>query len=73
MRPGDRVEITGIYKAMGVRVNANKRVLKNIYRTYVDVMNYVKADKGSFSISDQQQNGDTEMQDQHDRPVALAA
>jgi DNA replication licensing factor MCM4 len=73
VRPGDRVEITGIYKAMGVRVNANKRVLKNIYRTYVDVMNYVKADTGSFSISDQQQNGDAEMQDQHDRPVALAA
>jgi DNA replication licensing factor MCM4 len=58
---------------MGVRVNANKRVLKNIYRTYVDVMNYVKADKASFSISDQQKNGDTEMQEQHDRPMALAA
>lgn len=57
------MEITGIYKAMGVRVNANKRVLKNIYRTYVDVMNYVKADKASFSISDQQKNGDADMQE----------
>ena len=72
VRPGDRVEITGIYKAMGVRVNANKRVLKNIYRTYVDVMNYVKSDKQSFDISDKEQNGeDIEMQEEHERHGAV--
>jgi len=48
VRPGDRVEITGIYKAMGVRVNPNKRTLRNVYRTYIDVMNYIKSDKSKF-------------------------
>ena len=50
VRPGDRVEITGIYKAMGVRVNANKRTLKNVYRTYIDVVTYVKSDKKRFEV-----------------------
>lgn len=71
VRPGDRVEITGIYKAMGVRVNANKRVLKNIYRTYIDVINYVKSDKKSFDISDKEQNGDVEMVEEHERHGAV--
>ena len=53
VRPGDRVEITGIYKAMGVRVNANKRTLKNVYRTYIDVVTYVKSDKKRFDIGEQ--------------------
>lgn len=54
VRPGDRVEITGIYKAMGVRVNANKRTLKNVYRTYVDVVTYVKSDKKRFELGEQE-------------------
>lgn len=65
------MEITGIYKAMGVRVNANKRVLKNIYRTYIDVINYVKSDKKSFDISEKEQNGDVEMVEEHERHGAV--
>lgn len=59
VRPGDRVEITGIYRAMGVRVNANKRTLKNVYRTYIDVVTYVTADKKRYEIgnNDMNENG----------------
>jgi len=53
VRPGDRVEITGIYKAMGVRVNPQRRTLKNIYRTYIDVITYVKTDKTRVSRKDE--------------------
>ena len=56
VRPGDRVEITGIYRAMGVRVNANKRTLKNVYRTYIDVVTYVTADKKRYEIGNQDLN-----------------
>jgi len=52
VRPGDRVEITGIFKAMGIRVNPNRRTLKNIYRTYVDVVTYVKTDKTRVNLKD---------------------
>jgi len=37
---------------MGVRVNPNKRTLKNVYRTYVDVMNYKKVAKGRIDVED---------------------
>jgi DNA replication licensing factor MCM4 len=50
VKPGDRVEVVGIYKAMGVRVNPAQRKLNNVYRTYVDVINFVKTDKKRFNI-----------------------
>ncbi|CDW88048.1 dna replication licensing factor mcm4 [Stylonychia lemnae] len=55
VKPGDRVEVIGIYKAMGVRVDSSKRTLKNVYRTYVDVINYVKADKKRLNIDTNQE------------------
>lgn len=48
VKPGDRVEVVGIYRAIGCRVNAGMRILKNIYRTYVDVIGYVKTDKRRY-------------------------
>lgn len=38
---------------MGVRVNSNKRTLKNVYRTYIDVITYVTADKKRYEIGEQ--------------------
>lgn len=55
VKPGDRVEAVGIYKATGVRVNANQRVLKNVYRTYIDVINFVRTDKGRYNVNVQEQ------------------
>ena len=46
------MEITGIYRAMGVRVNPARRTLKNIYRTYIDVICYLKSDKSRVNIKD---------------------
>jgi DNA replication licensing factor MCM4 len=46
------VEITGIYRAMGVRVNPNRRTLKNIYRTYIDVICYKKTDRSRVNLND---------------------
>jgi len=59
VKPGDRVEAVGIYKAMPVRVNAAQRTINNVYRTYVDVINFVRSDKRRFNVNmDQQQNGE---------------
>ena len=55
VKPGDRVEVIGIYKAMGVRVDSMKRTLKNVYRTYIDVINFVKTDKKRFNVDLNQQ------------------
>ena len=55
VKPGDRVEAVGIYKAVGVRVNPGQRVLKNVYRTYIDVINFVRTDKRRFNVNVDQQ------------------
>jgi len=64
VKPGDRVEVIGIYKAMGVRVDATKRTLKNVYRTYIDVINYVKVDKRRLNVdsNDEGKNKDEVME-----------
>lgn len=56
VKPGDRVEVIGIYKASGVRLNPNARTLKNVYRTYIDVINYVKTDRKRMNIDSNNKN-----------------
>lgn len=36
--------VTGIYRAMPLRVNPRQRNVKAVYKTYVDVIHYRKAD-----------------------------
>lgn len=50
VKPGDRVEVIGIYKCAGVRLNSQRRTLRNIYRTYIDVINFVKIDGRRFNV-----------------------
>ena len=45
MKPGDRVDIVGIYRAHPIRLNAAQRTVKSIYRTYVDVIGFTLSDK----------------------------
>lgn len=59
VKPGDRVEVIGIYKAVGVRINSQKRTLKNVYRTYIDVVSFVKSDSKRFAV-DTEDKGLTE-------------
>ncbi|KAJ2779566.1 MCM DNA helicase complex subunit [Coemansia interrupta] len=37
-RPGDRLEITGIYRGVPVRTNPRTRTVQAIYRTYIDAV-----------------------------------
>jgi len=46
VRPGDRIEITGIYRASAVRPNKNWRESNAIYRTYIDAISIDAERKG---------------------------
>jgi DNA replication licensing factor MCM4 len=45
-KPGDRVEITGVYRASAVRSNPRQRTVRAVYKTYVDIVHVRKIDKG---------------------------
>jgi len=42
VKPGDRVVVTGIYRAQPVRTNPFMRQYKSVYRTYIDVLSFSK-------------------------------
>ena len=51
-RPGDRVEITGIFRAVASRPNPRRRSLHSVYKTYIDVIHFRKTQKGRLSAED---------------------
>ncbi|XP_022136178.1 DNA replication licensing factor MCM4 [Momordica charantia] len=51
-KPGDRVEVTGIYRAMSVRVGPTQRTVKSLFKTYIDCLHIKKADKSRMASED---------------------
>lgn len=48
-KPGDRVTVTGIYRAQPVRINPRSREVKSIFKTFIDVM-HVDKEGGAESL-----------------------
>ncbi|GAO52333.1 DNA replication licensing factor mcm4 [Saitoella complicata NRRL Y-17804] len=44
-RAGDRVQITGIFRSVPVRINPRQRTIKSLFKTYLDVVHVQKIDK----------------------------
>lgn len=44
VQPGDRVTVTGIYRAIPVQENPRQRSVKSIYKTHIDVVHFRKID-----------------------------
>ncbi|GFH54761.1 cdc21-like protein [Chaetoceros tenuissimus] len=63
VRPGDRIEVTGVFRAQPRRVNPKISRVKSVYRTYVDVVHFrrVSGDKGhgaSNNLSSKKKGGE---------------
>ncbi|KAL9188628.1 hypothetical protein ACHAXT_007006 [Thalassiosira profunda] len=46
VRPGDRVEVTGVFRAQARRVNPKVTKVKSVYKTYVDAIHFRKVVNG---------------------------
>ncbi|CAI9103741.1 OLC1v1002279C1 [Oldenlandia corymbosa var. corymbosa] len=51
-KPGDRVEVTGIYRAMSVRIGSTQRTVKSLFKTYIDCLHLKKTDKSRVNAED---------------------
>lgn len=44
VQPGDRVTVTGIYRALPIQVNPRMRNVRAVYKTHIDVVHFRKVD-----------------------------
>src|SRR5699024_3617082 len=44
VQPGERVTVTGIYRATSIRVHPKVRNIKSVFRTHIDVVHYRKTE-----------------------------
>ena len=58
VRPGDRVEVTGIFKAQPMRVTQNRRILRSVFNTYIDAISFTLTLKQKFQNSEDNQDND---------------
>lgn len=73
-RAGDRVEVCGIFRSLPVRANSRQRALKNLYKTYLDVVHVKKIDKkrlGADVSTLDQEASDKEQEVEHTRKLSV--
>eukprot|EP01025_Chloroclados_australasicus_P052066 TRINITY_DN6060_c0_g1_i4.p1 TRINITY_DN6060_c0_g1~~TRINITY_DN6060_c0_g1_i4.p1 ORF type:complete len:619 (-),score=71.11 TRINITY_DN6060_c0_g1_i4:858-2459(-) len=51
-KPGDRITVTGVFRADSVRENPRMRSLKSVYKTYVDVIHIARDESTDFEDRD---------------------
>uniref|UniRef100_A0A8C3B091 DNA replication licensing factor MCM4 n=1 Tax=Cyclopterus lumpus TaxID=8103 RepID=A0A8C3B091_CYCLU len=45
VQPGDRINITGVYRAVPMRANPRQSNVKSVYKTHIDVIHFRKTDE----------------------------
>lgn len=60
-KPGDRVEVTGIFRSVPVRVNPRQRVIKTLFKTYLDVLHIKRSDSRRLGVDLSTRDGDSGM------------
>ncbi|KAL4588857.1 hypothetical protein LXL04_001754 [Taraxacum kok-saghyz] len=68
-KPGDRVEVTGIYRAMSVRVGPFQRTVKSLFKTYIDCLHLKKTDKSRMNTEDPMETEQNTEDNQTQAPV----
>lgn len=58
VKPGDRVTVTGIFRSVPVRLNPRQRVIKSLFKTYVDVLHVKKTDKRRMGVDGSTRSAD---------------
>eukprot|EP01119_Soliformovum_irregulare_P025718 TRINITY_DN9602_c0_g1_i1.p1 TRINITY_DN9602_c0_g1~~TRINITY_DN9602_c0_g1_i1.p1 ORF type:complete len:811 (-),score=201.60 TRINITY_DN9602_c0_g1_i1:15-2447(-) len=80
-KPGDRIQVTGIYRAQPLRVNSFQRTVKSVFKTFVDVIHLKKSEKHRVGVEEtydasqtysEKAEPDTFMKEQEEKLWALS-
>lgn len=58
VKPGDRIQLTGIFRSTPVRLNPKMRIIKSLFKTYVDVVHIKKTDAKRLGIDSSTRSAD---------------
>eukprot|EP00051_Salpingoeca_urceolata_P014549 m.185521 g.185521 ORF g.185521 m.185521 type:complete len:897 (+) comp18117_c0_seq5:150-2840(+) len=73
VQPGDRVELTGIYRATPLRVIKRQRTVKSTFKTHLDVIHFAKTSKNRvFHETDASTLDPTEKKEMEERLRRIA-
>ena len=67
VKPGDKVEVTGIFRALPVRISPNRTTVRDVFNTFIDVLHYRKKVDKRFAV----ERKDLREADGVDRPFHL--
>ncbi|XP_059170119.1 DNA replication licensing factor mcm4-A-like [Physella acuta] len=62
VQPGDRVTVTGIFRAVPLRVNPRQRNVKSVYKTHIDVVHFRKLD--AKRLTEDSEEGTVQMREE---------
>jgi DNA replication licensing factor MCM4 len=58
VKPGDRITVTGIFRAIPVRVNARQRTIKSVFKTHVDTLHIQLTGDGRLGFDKSTRSGE---------------
>ena len=58
VKPGDRIALTGIFRSVPVRLNPRQRVIKSLFKTYLDVVHINKTDAKRMGVDSSTRQGE---------------
>lgn len=68
-KPGDRITLTGIYKLEGVRVNPRIRMIRSVYKTFIDAIHIAMEERSPlFSVKATTPEDDTMLSQEESPP-----
>ena len=65
VKPGDKCEFVGIFRAQGIRINPRQRITKTTFRTFIDLVSITKYNKMRMNQDEMDENDIVIENDEH--------